>query len=878
MSDLGQALETIRRAGKAAGNLTSWRVIGGRPASYGDMPAELDPRLVDALASQGIERLYVHQSLAVREVLAGRNVVVATPSASGKTLCYTLPILDALLRDQGTRALYLSPTKALAHDQLDALQASADALGLGPCVSTYDGDTPGSRRAQVRKKASVLLTNPDMLHAGILPHHTRWREFFAGLRYVVIDEMHQYRGVFGSHVAHVLRRLARIARFYGSQPRFVCCSATIANPVQLAQKLVGAPFALILDHGAPRGRLTFAFYNPPVTDSLLGLRRQAPSEARTLVNSLLAHDVQTVAFVRSRVSAELLLTYLRRDAQRAGRDPATIRGYRGGYLAAERRGIEEGLRNGEVRAVVATNALELGVDIGGLAACVMVGYPGTIASTWQQAGRVGRGTEEGAAILVASSSPLDQYIIHHPGYFFQRSPEHALINPSNPLLLLSHIKCAVFELPFAEGEEYAGQEAAEMLSWLEETGQVWRAGRKWHWASQRYPAGEVSLRTANADNLTILARDGDNARRTIGQLDRASAPRLLHEGAIYLHDGRKYLVESLDWDAGVVMVRPTKVDYYTEASQSRRIRIERVLGQIRHPNLGLAYGEVLITSRVTGYRRLRLGSLEHLGWGQVELPEQQTHTSACWMTVAEHVVARLRDQGWWVGEHIESRGPSWPRQRDRARRRDGYRCRWCGAPERVGRQHHVHHLTPFREFKWMPGKNENHLQANRLSNLITLCPKCHHQAEQNVAVQSTLSGLGRVVGNLLPLFLMCDSRDVSIQSDLKAPQTGLPTIFLIDRIPGGIGLCEQVLSVCGELLDSAAELVRDCLCPAGCPSCIGAAGETNPTAKLQVLRLISALREPDHPLPLEVSRDAEAPRLGDSTPSVAGAQASRSAG
>jgi DEAD/DEAH box helicase domain-containing protein len=565
---------------------------------------------------------------------------------------------------------------------------------------------------------------------------------------------------------------------------------------------------------------------------------------RPLASILLDHDLQTVVFGRSRLAVELLLTYLREDASKAGRDPATIKGYRGGYLPTERRRIEEGLRDGRVRGVVATNALELGVDIGGLTACIMAGYPGTIASTWQQAGRAGRGCEDSVAFLVASSSPLDQYIISHPDYFFGQSPEHALINPNNLYVLLSHLKCATFELPFKSGESYGNEDVSEMLAYLEEGGLVRRSGQAWHWAASTSPAHEISLRTADPNGVTICEQAEGEARRTIGELGRGSAPLFLYEGAIYLHEGQQFLVESLDWEGGLALVRPVSVDYYTEASRSTTIHIERALAETHFPNMSLARGEVTQTSRVTGYRRLRLGSQEHLGWGEVNLPEQQMLTTACWMTIPEELVARLREEGWWVGEHVGSRGPSWPAQRDKARRRDGYRCRWCGAPERPGRQHEVHHIRPFREFGWLPGENENHLQANALSNLITLCSSCHRRAEQNVSVQSTLSRLGRVIGHLIPLLLMCDPSDVSIHSEVQAPQTGLPTLFIVDNAPGGAGLSEEIPSLFGELLSKAAELVRDCPCVSGCPSCIGPADEAERQAKQQVLRLIAALQEP----------------------------------
>jgi DEAD/DEAH box helicase domain-containing protein len=847
VTHLRDILDELRTTGDVVTHATAWRLLPPREARYGPTPEALHPAAVALLARQGIERLYSHQSQAVAAALAGHSVAVCTPTASGKSLCYHLPVLDALLRDEASCALYLFPTKALGHDQLHTLATWTDDLGLPGVVQAYDGDTPSGRRARIRDNARVIVTNPDMLHVGILPYHTRWRRLLANLRYVVIDEMHHYRGVFGSHVANVLRRLQRLCRFYGSTPRYVCCSATIANPDDLATRLTGQDVVVIDDSGAPGGERAFVLLNPPIVNADLGLRRPALMEARALANRLLERDVQTVVFASSRLVVELLLGYLREDAVDAGRPVESLRGYRGGYLPALRREIEAGLRSGAVRGVVATNALELGVDIGGLDACVMVGYPGTIASTGKQAGRAGRGRHASAAFLVASSSPLDQYIAAHPAYLFGRSPEHALINPDNLSLLLAHVSCALVELPLDDGEAFGrGEDLPAILAALEEGGLARHTRGRWFWASDRYPAAEVSLRATDANSITIIAEDGDDAgrdghRRTIGQLDRPSAPRLVHEGAIYLHEGQQYAVESLDWETGVAQVRPVSVDYYTEASQSTRIAIERTLTERHGTCYDLAVGEVLLTTRASDYRRLRLGTLEHLGWGDIDLPEQTLLTWACWMTIPEEVVARLRDEGWWTGEHVASRGPDWLRQRDLARQRDGYRCRWCGAPERPGRQHHVHHVVPFREFRWILGQNENYRQANRLSNLITLCPNCHRRAEEGVAVQSTLAGLGRVLGHLVPLYLMCDARDVGIVTDVQAEQTGLPTAFFIDRVPAGIGLSEQVMALFDPLLRSAAELVRDCPCAAGCPSCIGPGGE--PEAKQQVLHLAEVLLE-----------------------------------
>lgn len=840
---LQQALDLLRGGAEEGRLITAWRRLPAQAALWGEVPAALDARLARLLAELGIQGLYAHQAEAVAAALAGQDVAVVTPTASGKTLCYTLPVLQALLRDPEARALYLFPTKALANDQWHALAPWLEALGLAGAAATYDGDTPSGRRTRARDGARLIITNPDMLHTGILPAHARWRALFGSLRYVVVDEMHQYRGVFGSHVANVLRRLERVCAFHGSRPQFLLSSATIANPADLAANLTGRRVTVVDENGAPRGDRNMVFYNPPIVDEALGIRRPAAHDTQLLARRFLRAGAQTVIFVRSRLGVELLLAALRLEAQRLGLDPDTVRGYRGGYLPSERREIERGLRDGTVRAVVATNALELGVDIGGMSVCLMSGYPGTIASAWQQAGRAGRGSAESAAFLVAGESPLDQYLVTHPDYVMGRSPEHALINPDNLAILLAHLRCAAYELPFADGETYGGHDVAPVLEYLAEEGALQHAGGRWRWAGLSYPAGEVSLRSADNVQFTIISVDEQGRRETIGTVDRSGSSLYVYEGAIYLHEGEQFQIEQVDWDGALALARPVQVDYYTQVSVNTRIAIERTLEVAHRPAGTLSLGEVTLTTRVTGYRKVRMGSQEHLGWGEVDLPEQQMLTSACWLVLADEAVATLRDEGWWQGEQVEDRGPSWPAQRERARRRDGCRCQWCGAEERPGLQHHVHHLVPFREAGWVPGENDNHLWANRLENLVTLCPACHRKAEQSVAVQSTLSSLGRVLGNLIPLYAMCDGRDVGILTEVLSAETRAPTLYVYDAIPGGVGIAEEVQDLFGELLAHAAELIRDCSCAAGCPACIGPGAAGQPRAKEGVLRLIAALQE-----------------------------------
>jgi DEAD/DEAH box helicase domain-containing protein len=777
----------------------------------------------------------------VEAALRGENVVVVTPTASGKTLCYNLPVLHALLDDPGARALYFFPTKALAQDQLHELGEFIAALGARISARTYDGDTPTSRRPAIRREARIVITNPDMLHMGILPHHTQWVDLFENLRYVVIDEIHAYRGVFGGHVTNVLRRLSRVCAFYRSRPQFLCASATIANPAEHAERLIEAPVTLVAEDGAPSGEKHFVFYNPPVVDPQLGIRRSALLEAQAVARRFLSEDMQTVVFARSRLAVEVLLTYLRDFAVGESRPPESVRGYRGGYLPDERRAIERGLRDGAVRGVVATNALELGVDIGQLSVCVMTGYPGTVASTWQQVGRAGRTTDVSAAVLVAGGSPLDQYIVTHPRFFFERSPEHALINPDNLVLLLNHLRCAAFELPFAEGEGFGRFANAEaLLAFLAEEGVLIKSGGSWHWMSEGYPASDLGLRTGTAERFVVVTRDEYGDARAIGEVDLFSAPNLIHEGAVYIHEGRQYLVERLDWDGRIAEARPVEVDYYTAASSSTDVRIIEVFEEAAERGARKAYGQVQVISRTTGFKKVKLYTHETLDWGEIDLPEQEMETTGYWFCLAEAVARQVASEG-LVRFDIGDRGPNWAEQRDRARGRDGFRCQSCGAPERPGRQHDVHHLRPFREFGYVPGQNARYVEANRLENLITLCSSCHRRAEAGQRVRSALAGLAYVLRHIAPLYLMCDPRNIGVFSEVRWRHTRAPTVCIYDDVPGGTGFSEHLFELHDELLTAAREVVTGCACQSGCPSCVGPSAEVGERAKANVLRLVQVI-------------------------------------
>jgi DEAD/DEAH box helicase domain-containing protein len=760
--NLAQLIERWEQSPAMAACITDSRRLPARPPRYSPWPDALDPRLVAALHGRGIEALYTHQSEAVAAAIAGQNVVVVTPTASGKTLCYNLPILNRLLAEPAARALYLFPTKALAQDQLAELQAWAGSLAVPLRAYTYDGDTPATARQAIRAAGNLVVTNPDMLHTGMLPHHTQWTHLFSQLRYVVIDELHTYRGVFGSHLANVIRRLKRIARFYGAEPCFLMASATIANPRELAEQLVEQPVALVDDNGAPAGPRHFLLVNPRPENAALGIRQDPVLAARDLAGDLLGAGAQTIVFARSRITVELLLTYLRERLR--GPAAEAIRGYRGGYLPLERRAIEQGLRAGAVRGVVATNALELGIDVGGLDACVLVGYPGTVASTWQQAGRAGRRQDLALTVLVATSSPLDQFVVTHPEFIFQRSVEAGLVNPNNLFVRTSHLKCAAFEQPFDDGEAFGGDAADQLLAYLEEERVLHHGDGRWYWMAEAFPAEQVSLRSAAIDNFVVVDVSDTAHPRVIGEMDRLSVPTLLHEEAIYFHGGRQYQVERLDWEEKKAFVRAVDVDYYTDAELAVELRPLDVMATEQRPTGSRNWGEVALTFRATIFKKIKLYTHENVGWGKIHLPEETHHTTAYWLTLADGAAPGLASE----------------------------------------------------------------------------------------ALEAGLLGIAHVLGQLAPLYLMCDPRDLGSRAQARSPFTRAPTVYVYERVAGGVGLAEKLYAVHADLQEAAIAHVSACGCAQGCPSCVGPpsgwqAGHTpgagaRPDKKQAALRLLAAMR------------------------------------
>lgn len=634
--------------------VTEWRTLPATEGRYEPLPDDMDPRLCDVLRARGIHRLYCHQAECFRLARQGRDFVVVTPTASGKTLCYNLPVVSAILKNNDARALYLFPTKALSADQVSGLYDMIEALGVDIKTYTYDGDTQAAARKAIREAGHIVVTNPDMLHANILPHHTRWVKLFENLEYIVIDELHTYRGVFGSHLANVLRRLMRLCAFYGSHPRFILCSATIANPVELASQLTGREVAAVTENGAPMGERHFVFYNPPVVNRQLGIRRGVVNEVRRIAEGLLRNDIPSIVFCKSRIQVEVITRHLKECARTAYGFSGRVRGYRGGYLPSERREIERGLRAGEVDMVVSTNALELGIDIGSLTACVLCGYPGTIASTWQQAGRAGRRKDTALTILVASSAPLDQYVIQNPDYFFRASPEHALVQPNNLYIVLSHIKCAAYELPFEEGERFGGlSDTAQYLEYLTENNILRHVEGKYYWMEEELPSGEISLRSAKTENFVIIDITNPAHHRVVGEMDRFTVPMLLHENAIYMHDARMFQVEKLDLAACKAYIRAVDVDYYTDADLNVSLHI---LDDLEHkPASGgadVALGELRVSTIVKMFKKFKLDTHESVGFGEVRLPQTDLHTVGMWWTLPDSIVQRYGNdalQGALVG-------------------------------------------------------------------------------------------------------------------------------------------------------------------------------------------------------------------------------------
>src|SRR6202790_2346532 len=762
--------------------LTAVRHFPARAAQWAPFPAWVHEDLRAAYKAKGIERLYSHQAAAAAAAHEGKNIVIVTPTASGKTLCYNLPVINTILENSDTRAMYLFPTKALAQDQFTEIRDLNQRLENRFGVFTYDGDTPSDARKTIREKSHIVLTNPDMLHTGILPHHTRWTRLFENLRYIVLDELHTYRGVFGSHLCNVLRRLRRIANFYGCQPQFICCSATIANPGELAGRLLETDVEVLNANGAPVAEKTFVFYNPPVVNRALGIRRSYINEACRVSQEFLKRDLQTMVFANSRLHTELMLTYLQQaNPQQPGR-ATNIRGYRGGYLPNERRDIERGLRDGHIRGVVSISALELCIDVGSLDTVVMAGYPGTIAATWQRAGLAGRRSGSSCAVLVASSAPLDQFIVRNPDYFFGNTPEHAFIQPDNLEILINHLKCAAFELPIRPDDRFGDVDVQDICARLAEAGFLHRASENYHWTQEAYPADTVSLRSVTSDNFVII--DITGAPAVVGEVDFSSALTTVHEKAIYIHGGQQYHVEHLDFKERKAYVKRVDVDYYTDAIRYTQVRILECAAETR-PSDSVSeiralrsFGDVLVRSQVIGFKKIKFFTNENIGAGDLELPENEMHTTSYWITLERPLLESLP---FWIGER------------------------------QSGMFGLLHALASVATLLWMCDRRD-------LGTAIGEKPPYPNDQEQTMdAVQL---------------------RD-RISQDAK--EFFEPNLYLFDAYPGGIGFSEPLYSGHDILMQRTRELIVACECAEGCPSCVGPAGDLAPRAKEAALAILDRL-------------------------------------
>lgn len=749
-----------RLAKHYAGRVTGSFVVPGREGAYEPLPDDLPPALANALRARGITQLYKHQAEAWQAAQAGAHVAVVTPTASGKSLCYTLPVVAAAMQNQA-KALYLFPTKALAQDQVAELLELNRAGELGVKAFTFDGDTPGDARQAIRLHGDIVVSNPDMLHQAILPHHTKWAQFFENLRYVVIDEVHSYRGVFGSHVANVIRRLKRICAFYGVRPQFILCSATIGNPQQHAEALIEAPVHAITESGAPSGDKHVLLWNPPVINPDLGLRASARSQSNRIARLAIKAGLKTLVFAQSRSMVEVLTKYLKDVFDHDPRKPPRIRAYRGGYLPTERREAERAMRAGNVDGIVSTSALELGVDIGALDAVVLNGYPGSVAATWQRFGRAGRRQQSALGVLVASSDPLDQYLVRHPEFFEGAPPEHARIAPDQPLILLDHIRCAAFELAFVGHEVFGNEVSTPWLEVLGEEGVLHREGERWEWIADSYPANAVSLRAVADGNFVVVDRTG--GRQTIlAEVDYSAAALTLYEGAIHMIQATPYQVERLDWDGRKAYVTRTHVDYYTDAIDYTKLKVLDAFGSAPAGRGQAHHGEVHVVRRVAGYKKIRYYTHENIGYGPVNLPDQELHTTAVWWQLDQRTLQQAFDE--------------------RQQALDGF----------LGAAYALHIVATVAVMA----------EARDLQKSVG-------SGDGAWFVSSDASGRGQLRG--------ADGQPTALSPD--APFT--PTVYLYDAFPGGVGLSAPLFERREDLVALAQSMVERCDCSHGCPACVG---------------------------------------------------------
>lgn len=817
-------------------NVSAWISTPAVKPRTVPFPDNLDLRLAKGLYRLEIDNLYSHQAESFNYLHDGKNVIIATGTASGKTLAYNLPILNNLLSNSKASALYLYPTKALSQDQLSGLNKLITSSDIESIIkpAIFDGDTPQSHRKSIRNTANILKTNPDMLHQGILPHHTTWHRFLSDLRFVVIDEAHSYRGVFGAHFANVLRRLKRICAFYGSFPQFILTSATIGNPKELAESLIESPVQLINQDGSEHGEKQFIIYNPPLIDQQLGIRKSAVITGVNFSKTLMGNAHQTLIFARTRRTVEMFLSYLRDSLPFHEREQ--VSGYRSGYLKKERREIESRFREGELKAVVSTSALELGIDIGDLESVILLGYPGSIATCKQRIGRAGRKNQNSLAILIPTPDALDQYLANHPKYLTENNPENALIDPNNLSILTQHILCAAFELPFSSNESFGQLDPYLLRSVLEFFSQqstLKKQGEKFYFVSDDYPSANVSLRSSSPNRITLISENEDN-KQIIGEIDASSAAWFVHPGAIYLHDADIFLVKQLNMEKGECILQPDNCEYYTIPKQSTSIEDFKVITQEQHASYQSNYGHLSLKFELNSYKKLRWHTNELIGIEPLNMPPVELETLGFWMNLNQGFLEKLKAVGKW-GAYQNDYGPNWQRIREKIIHRDGNRCRACGKSFE-SQNLHVHHIQPFKSFA------DSEL-ANKASNLVSLCPACHNLAEINVRIRSGLAAASNALRNLAPLLIMCDQEDIGVLAETKSVlANGMPSILIYDNISGGLGLSRKLYEKQTFWINRAAESIETCPCADGCPACVGPVGEEGYGGKSEGIALLRGFR------------------------------------
>ncbi|CAG4977940.1 DEAD/DEAH box helicase [Novilysobacter luteus] len=847
---LTQALSK-RYADRITGSFT----IPGREGDYAPIPDDVPAALAAALRARGVDRLYRHQADAWAASQRGENVAIVTPTASGKSLCYTLPVVSAAMQGSA-KALYLFPTKALAQDQVAELLELNRAGDLGVKAFTFDGDTPGDARQAIRLHGDIVVSNPDMLHQAILPHHTKWAQFFENLRYVVIDEIHTYRGVFGSHVTNVLRRLKRICAFYGVTPQFILCSATIGNPAAHARALIEADVHAITESGAPTGDKHVLLWNPPVINPDLGLRASARSQANRIARIAIKSGLKTLVFAQTRLMVEVLTKYLKDVFDSDPRRPPRIRAYRGGYLPTERRAAERDMRAGNIDGIISTSALELGVDIGSLDVVVLNGYPGSVAATWQRFGRAGRRQQPSLGVLVANSQPLDQYVVRHPDFFADASPEHARTAPDQPLILFDHIRCAAFELPFVVDEMFGPIEPEVYLEALAETEVVHREGDRWEWIADSYPANAVSLRSVADGNFVVVDRTGGK-QQIIAEVDYSAAALTLYEGAIHMVQSTPYQVERLDWDGRKAYVTRTHVDYYTDSIDYSKLKVLERFDGIDAGHGDCGHGEVHVVRRVAGYKKIRYYTHENIGYGPVNLPDQELHTTAVWWQLPQATLlawfASRQDAldgflGAGYALHVVATVAVMADARDLQKAVGNGDGAWFATADAKGRGQLRGVEGPVEGLSIAPGArarlpqdaHEDYMEIHGAGEGRdgTDNHDAGHPVMRAVSADGGADGDSKRDG--MPV------RDATA-GDVEVQQF-VPTIYLYDNFPGGVGLSEPLWTRQAELVRRATELVERCDCKAGCPACVGpvlAADESGDTATPKSLarRVLGLLAE-----------------------------------